>query len=188
MGVTLQIEGDWREERLWYAVQTRAKSEHIAAAGLKQFDEIEVYCPRLRFQRPTPRGKVWFTEALFPGYMFARFAAQDYLRAVTYGNAVSRLLQFGEDYAVLPDGTIEQIRTEMGGEDLCEVEIKPEIGDEVEVAAGPFRGMKGIVTNLLGGAQRVRVLLEFLGNMNEVEVPAHKVRTGREPQASFGAG
>ena len=123
MGVTIEIDGDWREQRLWYAVQTRAKSEHIAAAGLAQLGEVEVYCPRLRFQRPTPRGNVWFTEALFPGYIFARFAADDYLRAVGYGNAVSRLLQFGEDYAVLPDAVIERIRTEMGGEDLCEVEM-----------------------------------------------------------------
>ena len=188
MGVTLKTDGDWREQRLWYAVQTRAKSEHIAAAGLAQYDGVEVYCPRLRFQRPTPRGKVWYTEALFPGYTFARFEARDHLRAVSYGNAVSRLLQFGDDYAILPDATIEAIRSEMGGGDLREVEIVPEVGEEVEIAAGAFRGMKGIVTNLLGGAQRVRVLLEFLGGVNEVEVPAHKVKVGREPQASFASG
>ncbi len=188
MGVTLHIDRDWREERLWYAVQTRAKSEHIAAAGLAQHGEVEVFCPRLRFQRPTPRGKVWYTEALFPGYLFARFEAASCLRAVTYGNAVVRLLQFGDDYAVLPDGAIEGIRAEMDGGELKEIEIVPEVGDEVEVAAGAFRGMKGIVTNLLGGAQRVRVLLEFLGRVSEVEIPAHKVKTGRDPQGAFALG
>ena len=184
MGVTIRIDGDWREERLWYAVQTRAKSEHIAAAGLRQFPEVEVYCPRLKFQRPTPRGNVWFTEALFPGYLFARFEAAQWLRAVSHSNAVTRLLQFGDDYAVLSDTVIDQIRQEMGGEDLKVIEILPEGGAEVEVASGPMRGMKGVVTNLLSGAQRVRVLLEFLGNVHEVEVPAHNVRTDRDPQGA----
>lgn len=185
MGVTIEIAGDWRHEPLWYAVQTRAKSEHIAAAGLRQLSDIEVYCPRLKFQRPTSRGKVWFTEALFPGYLFARFKAAELLRAVSYGSAVSRLLRFGEDYAVLPELAISQIRAEMGGADLREVMIIPEPGDEVEVAEGPFRGMRGIVTNLLGGAERVRVLLDILGRVNEVEVPAHRLRSDREPQRSL---
>jgi transcriptional antiterminator RfaH len=185
MGVTLHIEGDWREERLWYAVQTRSKSEHIAAAGLLQHGEIDVFCPRLKFQRPTPRGKVWYKEALFPGYLFAKFQAAEYMRAVSYGNAIIRLLKFGDDYAVLPDSAIEQLRAEMGGEDIKEVEIVPQIGDEIEIAAGAFRGMKGIVTNLLGGAQRVRVLIEFLGRISEVEVPAHKAKTTRDPQGAF---
>lgn len=190
MGVTADIgKGlDWREERLWYAVQTRSKSEHVAAAGMKRFGEVETYCPRLKFQRPTARGPVWFTEALFPGYMFARFQAGEYLRAVRHSNAVSKLLQFGEDFAVLPDSAIEDIRTEMGGGDFKVIEIGHEIGDEVEVASGPMRGMKGVVTNLLGGDQRVRLLLEFLGGVREFEVEAHRLRGDRAAQAALSPG
>lgn len=184
MGVTVDIgEGkDWREERLWYAVQTRSKSEHIAAAGLGRFGEVEVYCPRVKFQRPTARGPVWFTEALFPGYLFARFEAGEYLRAVRHSNAVTKLLQFGEDFAVVPDQAVAQIREEMGGGDFKVVEVGHQVGDEVEVASGPLRGMTGIVTNLLGGEQRVRLLLEFLGGVREFEVEAHRLRSGRAAQ------
>jgi transcription antitermination factor NusG len=184
MGVTIDIgkDRDWRTERLWYAVQTRSKSEHVAAAGLVRFGEVEVYCPRVKFQRPTARGPVWFTEALFPGYIFARFEAGEYLRAVRHSNAVTKLLQFGEDFAVVPDEAVQQIRKEMGGEDFKVVEIGHQIGDEVEVASGPLRGMSGIVTNLLGGDQRVRLLLEFLGGVREFEVDAHRLRTNRGAQ------
>ena len=61
------------DDLAWYCVQTRPKSEHIARASLLQFGDVEVYCPRLRYHKTTRRGKVWFTEALFPCYLFARF-------------------------------------------------------------------------------------------------------------------
>ena len=75
----------------WYCVQTRPKSEHIAAAGLVRFEGVEVYCPRIRFQKVTKRGKVWFREALFPNYIFARFAVEQHLRLVGSSQAVVRL-------------------------------------------------------------------------------------------------
>ncbi len=184
----LNIAADWREMHLWYAVQTHAKSEHIAAAGLARSGEIEVYCPRLRFQRLTQRGKVWYTEALFPGYLFARFRVARHLRAVRYGTAVTRVLQFGDHYAVVPDASIDQIRTQMGGADIRSIETSAQVGDEVEIAAGPLLGMTGTVTGLLGGKQRVRVLIEFLGRVSEAEVPAHEVQSGRVPQQSFALG
>ena len=181
----LDIAADWRDMDLWYAVQTHAKSEHLAAAGLARRGEIEVYCPRLRFQRLTRRGKVWYTEALFPGYLFARFQVARHLRAVSYGTAVTRVLQFGDRYAVVPDASIDQIRTQMGGADIRSIESSAQEGDEVEIAAGPFLGMTGTVTGLLGGKQRVRVLIEFLGRVSEAEVSAHDVQSGRVPQQSF---
>ena len=52
-----------------------------------------------------------------------------------------------------------------------------EEGEEVEVAHGPFAGMKGIVTRLLSGEQRVQLLMEVLGRTNQVEVPAANLKT-----------
>jgi hypothetical protein len=48
--------------------------------------------------------------------------------------------------------------------------------------------MTGTVTGLLGGKQRVRVLIEFLGRVSEAEVSAHDVQSGRVPQQSFALG
>src|ERR1035437_7163225 len=56
----------------WFCVRSQPKHEHIAAAHLKREPGIEVYLPRVRFKRATRRGPVWFTEALFPNYLFAR--------------------------------------------------------------------------------------------------------------------
>lgn len=184
----LQVEEDWREMPLWYAVQTHAKSEHIAAAALSRDGQVEVYCPRLKFQRQTQRGKVWFTEALFPGYLFARFKAASHLRAVSYGNAVRKILQFGDRYACIPESVIDQIRVQMGDADVRMIEPSAEIGDEVEITTGPFLGMTATVTGLLEGKQRVRLLVEFLGRVSEAELSLHDVQSGRIPQQSFALG
>src|ERR1039458_7771599 len=57
----------------WFCIRSQPKHEHIAAAHLKREPGIEVYLPRVRFKRATRRGPVWFTEAFFPNYLFARF-------------------------------------------------------------------------------------------------------------------
>ena len=106
------------DEAKWYCVQTRPKSEHIAAAGLLRFSGIEPYCPRIRYQKATARGKVWFKEALFPNYIFVRFDPVESLRAVSGSQAVIRVVSFGDLLGEVPDSVIETIREEMGGEAL----------------------------------------------------------------------
>jgi len=160
----------------WFCVQTRPKSEHIAAAGLVRFDGVESYCPRIRYQKVTRRGKVWFTEALFPNYIFVHFDPQQSLRAVSSSQAIIRVVRFGELLGEVSLSVIETIREEMGGEVVREVEIPVREGEEVEVAQGPFAGMTGIVTRLLSGEKRVHILMEILGQENHVEVPTSNIK------------
>lgn len=161
----------------WYCVQTRPKSEHIAAAGLDQYAGVETYCPRIRYQKVTKRGKIWFKEALFPNYIFAKFEVVESLRLVRSSQAVLRVICFGDLLGEISESIIEQIRQEMGGEQVREVSIPVLEGDEVEVAQGPFAGMKGIVTRLLSGDQRVNVLMEILGQENQVEISTANLKS-----------
>lgn len=172
------------EGREWHCVQTKPKSEHIARASLLQFGDVEVYCPRIRYHKTTRRGKVWFTEALFPGYLFARFNLEQRLRAVRHANAVSKLLQFGGEYATLRPSVIAQIKHEMSGEELWTIESHESLtlGDETEIAHGPLRGLKGIVTGLLSGGERVRILMEMFGDMKEVDVAVDALIATRGPK------
>jgi len=56
--------------------------------------------------------------------------------------------------------------------------IEPEIneGDEVVLTEGPMAGMKTIVTRLMSGQDRVRGLLEWLGEEREAEVSLDSLR------------
>jgi transcription antitermination factor NusG len=97
----------------WYVVHSRPKCEHIAAGLMAGLEGVKTYCPRIRFQKSTRRGKVWFVEALFPSYFFAHFNAAEMLRAVKHSQSVIRVVGFGESLARVDDAVIEQIKAEM---------------------------------------------------------------------------
>ena len=173
------------DEKAWYCIHTKPKSEHIAAAHLKILPEVEVFCPRVRFQRATRRGKVWFTEGLFPGYIFARFMPKTIYRGVSHAAGVIRVLRFGQRLATLPDESVEAIREQIGPEQIKEIDPSVHVGDEVKVIEGPMAGLTGVVTHLMSGAQRVKVLLEFLGRENLVEVRVEKISGEASPRTAI---
>src|SRR5690606_14272011 len=77
----------------WYCARTQPKREHIAAQQLRELEGIEVFCPRIRYRKATRRGKVWWIEPLFPGYILVRFIRADMERAVTFGKGVTGLVR-----------------------------------------------------------------------------------------------
>ena len=170
----------------WFCLQSKPKCEHIAAAHLRRLEGVEVFCPRLRFQRATKRGKVWFTEALFPCYLFARFDPVPSLRAVRYSQGVTRIVGFGGGMPTVPDEVIEGLREEVGGDEPYEMKGEIEVGDEVLVAEGPMKGLRGLVTHQLDGTARVRILLEFLGEQRLVEIEKESLGADADPRRGMG--
>ena len=79
----------------WFCLKAQTKREHIAADHLRQIVGVTVFLPRVRFQRKTVRGLAWFTEALFPGYVFARFDFQQLFRQVNHAPGVRGIVHFG---------------------------------------------------------------------------------------------
>ncbi|MCH1497844.1 MAG: hypothetical protein L7U83_02140, partial [Akkermansiaceae bacterium] len=71
------------DQAAWYVLRTQLKREKLAAANLRRLDGVEVFLPRLKYQKTTRRGRVWWTEPLFPGYLLARFSLVEMGRAVT---------------------------------------------------------------------------------------------------------
>ncbi len=162
----------------WYCVRSRPKSEHIAARNLRQFAHLdEVFCPRIRYEKPTRRGKVWFVEALFPGYFFARFDLVNDLRAVNAAPGVTGVLHFADFHPLVHEPFIRELREEFPEAENAIRVIQPEIspGDEIVVTDGAMKGLKTIVTRLVGGGDRVAVLLEWLGQEREAEVSMRSV-------------
>jgi len=154
----------------WFCLRTQQKREHIAAAHVRLIEGVEVCSPRLRFEKMTRRGRVWFREALFPGYLFARFSLDEHQKLVTCAQGVNGIVRFGLLPSVVPDQAIDEIRLHVGdGEhEIRPLEIKP--GDNVVVTGGVFQGLKTLVTQVLPAGDRVRILMEFLGDRREVEV------------------
>jgi len=172
-------------EPAWYCVHTKPKCEHISAAMLAQLEGVEAYCPRIRFQRSTPRGKVWFTEALFPSYLFAKFDWDENIRAVKHAQNVIRVIEFGGTYITIPEKHIQELRQEMGGLEVREVKATLKVGDAVELAEGPMRGFKGIIDRLVNGEDRAQILLEFLGREIRFEIDSDKLLREQSPRSAL---
>jgi len=173
-----------RTEPNWYCIHTKPKCEHSAAAVVRELPGVETFCPRIRFQRSTRRGKVWFVEALFPSYFFARFDAAALIRAVKHSQNVIRVVEFGGIPVPVPEESIGQLRREMNQEELREIKVGIKVGDNVEVTEGPMRGLTGIVESVHSGDERVRILLEFLGRQSVVEISAGKLISDTMPRTA----
>jgi transcriptional antiterminator RfaH len=154
----------------WYCLRSQPKHEHIAAARLRLSPGVEVFCPRVRIQRRTQRGLKWFVEAMFPNYLFARFDLTESQTMVRYSHGVSGIVHFGRHIAPVPAASIEELSEFLGGEGIKTLSFPIAEGDEVAIVSGPLAGQEGVVTRLLPARERVRVLLEFLGNTREIEL------------------
>jgi len=163
------------ENPLWFCLKAEPKREHLAATALRRRFGIECSSPRLRFRKLTQRGPVWFVEAMFPGYVFAKFVYSTQHRAVESSHGVRGILRFGERLATLPEDTVIALQSKAGAEEVVTVDCSLKIGQPVQFIGGPFQGLEVVVTQLLPARERIRVLLEFLGRSLEMEVPAGKV-------------
>jgi len=162
----------------WHVIRTRPKAEHIAAAHLLKYANLEqVFCPRIKYEKPTQRGKVWFIEALFPGYIFARFDIKAELRNINATPAVSGVLRFADKYPTINDTIIQVLQEEFSKEEKEVRIVEPEIkeGDEVVIIEGTMAGMKTIVSRLIPSQERIHILLECLGETREAEVSLKSV-------------
>jgi len=158
--------------RAWFCVRTRQKSEHIAAAHLRELPEIDVFSPRIRFKRPRGKHKMWVTEALFPGYVFAKFNWREHLKLVHYTNGVTGVVHFREQWPIIDDAVIMEWQAALGEEELALCEEMPQPGEEVLITTGAFKGLLAEVIRVSNAQRRVAVLMEFLGQQVQLELQA----------------
>ena len=154
----------------WYCLRTHPKHETLAAAHLRQVPGVAVFHPQLQLMRWTRRGWMRRSEPLFPNYLFARFELQTALEKVKYTPAVKRVLEFGGRFPEIPERVIEELRSTMQAAVSEVFRDVPVVGEEVEIAKGPFEGLKGTVIWVRPAKERVKVLLDILGSSVSTEL------------------
>lgn len=157
-------------ESAWFCVRTKPKNEHIAAAHLRDLETVDVFCPRVRFKRPRGQQTMWVTEALFPGYVFAKFNWFSQLKAVNYSNGVTGIVKFGENWPIIDDHIIEEWQASMGEDELAVCEELPEPGEDILITEGAFTGSIAEVVKVSNSKKRIAVLMDFLGRQMQVEL------------------
>lgn len=168
----------------WYCVRTHMKREQMAAEHLRRLIGVEAFSPRLRYRKATARGRIWWVEPLFPGYILARFHLDEMKRQVNHCMGVRGIVHFGNTIPVIPEVAVESLRDEVlkrSATDTVTTAPTIVVGDEVEVADGPLRGMNGVVLNLSPATERVRVLFEFMGESQPIELDLFSLLIPRRP-------
>lgn len=160
---------------LWFCLRTQPKHEHIAAATLRRQLNLTCFSPRVRFPKATRRGRVWFIEAMFPGYLFARFSYPILHRRVEHSPGIRGIVHFGDYVATLDPQTMAALQERTGEEEIVTLDPEIKVGQSVRIAEGPFQGLEVVVTRLLPARERVKVLLEFLGRPVETEISTPQV-------------
>lgn len=160
----------------WYALYTKPNAEAQVARALSARG-FAAFLPLLP-SRPGSRAR-----PLFPAYLFVRCDLSEVtLDALQWISGLRRIVGFGGRPAMVPDAAIALI--EQG---LREIEaagglpshgFKP--GDAVVIESGPLAGLRGIFQGPMRPAERVRILISFLGETNRAEVPIEALRKGGE--------
>ena len=162
-------------EPVWFCLKTQPKREHLAATALRRQFGVECFSPRLRFRKMTQRGPVWFVEAMFPGYLFAKFVYSTQHRAVESSHGIRGIVHFGDRLATLPENIVAALQSRVGEEEIVTLDCSLKVGQSVEIIEGPFQGLEVVVTHLLPAKNRIRVLFEFLGRSMQMEISTAKV-------------
>jgi transcription antitermination factor NusG len=151
--------------RQWRVVQTRSRQEKalaevLAAAG------IEHYLPLVKRVRYYGRRKQAVKLPLFPGYLFLRGSVEE----AYFADRTDRVVQ------VLPVPDQAGLEAELGAIRLAlerngglEPARYPEAGVWVEVTAGPFRGLRGVVDRSIQD-DRLVLGVRILGRAADLEI------------------
>lgn len=158
------------EDLHWFCIKCKPRQESTAKRSILRDIGAEVFCPMIRFERARRSGRVRVTEAMFPGYLFARFNYRATHRHLGACHGVSHIVKFGGTAAIVGEDIIQALREEVVDEEMVEIPTHIEVGSEVQVLQGAFSGIKAIVTQVLPAQARIKVLLELLGMEREVEI------------------
>jgi transcriptional antiterminator RfaH len=154
----------------WYALRSKSRKED-AVFRQAQSQGFEVFYPSLRVHPVNPRSRK--IVPYFPGYLFvAADLEQVGISVFNWMPHTLGLVSFGGEPSIVPENLILAIQkrvdeiNEAGGEVFDG--LKP--GETVWISSGPFEGYDAIFDARVPGSERVRVLLEFLGNRRKVPV------------------
>lgn len=137
----------------------------------------------------TRRGAIAnITEALFPGYLFARFNYSTQLRHVISTTGVCGIVSFGGRAPAVADQVIDHLRREVSAADKTPVAPVLEQGAWVRILSGCFQYIEGRVLHFDPHSDRVRLLLALLGSEVQVSLPSRHVALTTPVRAPYPSG
>ena len=163
---------------LWYVVFTKPQKELQVASLLEGKKQLTVFLPEV-YQKY--RGKLQL-RPLFPRYLFVQIDLEELeTGVVNYTPGVIRLVSADEKPLPLSNEVIEAIREEverLNAQGGLPSEHYDE-GEVVRLRSGPLAGLEAVFVKHLPARDRAIVLLNFLGQANQIEIDISEIEPKR---------
>ncbi len=113
--------------------------------------------------------------------MFARFDLSRSLQHVRFAFGVRRVVSFADHFPRIPDHEIAELSKEFDSNQVLERPLPElEVGTEVDIHDGPFRGFRAVVHYHMPASKRVKILIQLLCRSTVVELNIHDLEV-RKP-------
>jgi transcription antitermination factor NusG len=159
----------------WFAIWTRSRHEKLVRDQLEKKSDVDVFLPTIgKWSRWKDRKKKidW---PLFPGYVFARFVADERV-GILKVDGVVQIISNNGILSRIPDDEIDSIRTLVDSELAFDPVPLIKEGDMVKVTSGPLKGVIGRLVTKKGAQARLVLSVDLIGQAVSVEVDAADVK------------
>lgn len=175
----------------WYVVYCLPLKEQMASMRLADQLGLNVYLPQLK---RVEGGRAQLTP-FFPRYLFIQAdLGQVAMSQINATPGVQRLVVLGDTPQPVASAVVEELRRR-----LAQLNLEPgpperlQRGSAVRLRSGPLQGLEAVFVEALSPGERVRVLVEFLGRQQTIDIPAAALEPtggpgGRLPRRTRGKG
>jgi transcription antitermination factor NusG len=156
----------------WFALRVRSRSELMVSA-LLEAKGYRSYAPSYTTERQYSDRVKRVESALFPGYVFCRFAPVDLLPVVSTP-AVQNVVSIASRPAPIADDEMERLQKSVRhGQDVAPCEYL-HAGQRVRVRSGPLSGVEGYLVQVRN-KHRLVISTDLLQRAVSLEIAARQV-------------
>lgn len=148
------------ENRRWYCLQCRPKREHITSAALRQRADTEVLYPRIRQIRGKGGRVVTSTDAMFPGYLFARFDLMQTAPDLPQIPGFLAVVEYRDRCAEINGLVIGALKAWLDPLGIFDMTVQHV--SERTFSDGPLHGLERVLTGTCPPRERLNEFLRFL--------------------------
>jgi transcriptional antiterminator RfaH len=161
----------------WYTLHTKPHAEYQVADAL-QGRGIQRYLPEIEVPKSRKEPK---QKPFFPCYLFVKVDLEEVgLSQVRWIPGLRRIVAFDDRPTPLADEVIDAMRRKLEGISaaggLPTHSFRP--GETVRITQGPLQGMLAVFEKPTTPAERVQVLLTFLGQASRMQIPVTDLEKG----------
>ena len=165
----------------WYVLYVRSSQEKKIHQELSE-KSVESFLPLIKtVQQWTDRKKTIF-KPLFPSYLFVNIASKlDIYKALSL-NAACSFLKFGNEYGIVSQEEIDQIKLLIGKDDITEIAANvalPKIGDKLKIEYGELSGIECEVYRV-DNVLKISIWLNSLRQNISATIPAYYLQKTRD--------